>query len=49
MDVSREKQKERNNFGSERYEKSEFQDKVRQQFEKLGAEPDTKDIWHIID
>ena len=42
---------QRGNFGEERYEKIDFQKKVREQFLKLKAEDDAKGelCWHVVD
>jgi len=47
LDVSSEVARQRGGYGEERYEKEEFQNKVRTQFEKLRAED--PDMWHTVD
>jgi dTMP kinase len=48
LDVSAEVAEQRGGYGSERYEKREFQVKVREQFQKVATRvPDS--LWHVID
>ncbi|KAJ1493055.1 thymidylate kinase-domain-containing protein [Baffinella frigidus] len=48
LDVSAEVAKTRGGYGEERYEKQEFQEKVRQAFEKLrSGDADTN--WQVVD
>ena len=39
----------RGQYGEERYEKVEFQSKVRDQFMILKKQDDSKIPWHVID
>ena len=47
LDVSSEVARQRGGYGEERYEKEEFQNKVRKVFERLRAED--AGMWHVVD
>ena len=47
--VSPEKQRERGGFGGERYEKTEFQERVEHVFERIGVEMGDGSRWIAVD
>lgn len=52
IDIDKETIQKRAGFGDERYEKADFQEKVREQyklFENFYAQDDKPSIWHTLD
>eukprot|EP00744_Colponema_vietnamica_P027068 GILI01040416.1.p1 GENE.GILI01040416.1~~GILI01040416.1.p1 ORF type:complete len:228 (+),score=45.68 GILI01040416.1:63-746(+) len=49
LDITVEDAMKRGNFGEERYEKADFQRKVRDTFFKLRTEFDTPEKWKVLD